>query len=107
MNDDLKTYLATLTFTHEAPTPTPSSPAVSKQVKPLETQLEEFTRSLPPAMLGRPWQICELLIRLEGKYRTHPSPQKLSEQMRKAGWTRQRCWSQGYDGVRLWYPPRE
>jgi hypothetical protein len=107
MNDDLKTYLATLTFTHEAPTPVQTPPAMSKQVKPLEIQLEEFTRSLPPAMLNRPWRISDLLLRLEGRYRAHPSPQKLSEQMRKSGWIRRRCWSQGYDGVRLWYAPRE
>ena len=86
MNDGLKTYLANLTFTCEAPTPAPSPPAVPKRVKPLGIQLEEFTRSLPPAMLNHPWRICDLLMRLEGRYRAHPSPQKLSEQTRKSGW---------------------
>jgi hypothetical protein len=104
MNDDLKRYLATLTFTHEDPTPAPSPPSVSKHV-PLDQQITELMRSLPPHMRDRPWSMSELVQRLQGKFRQRPHGQQVGEALLRYGWTKERRYAAGWDGRRVWLPP--
>ena len=105
MNDDLKTYLATLSFTREAPTPAQTPPAMSKQVKPLDQQVVELMRCLPAQMLCRPWSMAELVQRLEGKYRQRPHGQQVGEALLRCGWSKERRWSEGWNGRRVWLAP--
>lgn len=72
--------------------------------KPLETQLIELFRSLPEAELRRPWLMQELTVQLQGRYRAAPSPQKVSEALRKLGWRRARMYGR-WGGRRYWLPP--
>jgi hypothetical protein len=78
-----------------------------KSVKPLIEQVTELMRSLPSGLINRPWSMADLLPRLQGRYREKPHAQQVGEALRKLGWTRKRMWGKGYEGVRIWFPPRE
>ncbi len=73
-----------------------------KRTKPLDQQITELMRSLPPALRDRPWSMDELVSRLSGKYRDRPHPQHVGEALRRLGWKRERRWSDDYDGKRVW-----
>jgi hypothetical protein len=73
-----------------------------REVKPLTNQISDFIKTLPPALINKPWTMAELVARLDGKYRAKPHPQKVAEALRILGWKRVRYWRKGYDGVRLW-----
>lgn len=75
-------------------------------IKSLTEQIAELMISLPPQILNRPWSMTELVLRLNGKYRDRPHAQNVGDALRKLGWKRDRYWSKGYDGVRLWIPPK-
>ncbi len=75
-------------------------------IKSLTEQIEELMISLPPQILNRPWSMTELVLRLNGKYRDRPHAQHVGDALRKLGWKRDRYWIKGYDGVRLWIPPK-
>jgi hypothetical protein len=76
-----------------------------RSTKPLTEQITELMLSLAPALRERPWNMTDLVNRLQGKYRARPHPQMVGEALRKLNWKRQRVWSKGFDGVRLWMPP--
>jgi hypothetical protein len=105
MNDDLKRYLATLTYAYEAPTSAPSPPVISKQVKPLDQQITELMASMPRHARNRPWSMAELVQRLQGKYRDRPHGQQVGQALLKLGWNKQRRWERGWDGARVWLAP--
>ena len=48
------------------------------------------------------WNLAELTVRLQGKYRDHPHPQQVGDALRKLGWGRERGWGKGFDGARVW-----
>ncbi len=75
------------------------------RVKPLAEQITDLMNSLPPALRDRPWSMADLTSRLQGKYRARPHPQNVGQALRILGWKQRRCWSQGYNGVRLWFQP--
>lgn len=75
-----------------------------KRTKPLEDQITELMRTLPPQLRDRPWSMVELVNRLTGKYRDRPHAQQVGEALRRLGWRRERRWGQGYDGARVWLP---
>ncbi len=75
------------------------------RVKPLTEQIEALMNSLPPALRDRPWSMADMTSRLQGKYRDRPHPQNVGQALRILGWKQKRCWSQGYNGVRLWFTP--
>lgn len=70
--------------------------------KSLTLQIEELMRTLPPAVRDRPWQICDFVNRLEGKYRERPHPADVGKALRSLGWKRYRDWSVKGAGQRLW-----
>lgn len=72
--------------------------------RPLDQQITELMRSLPPANLRRPWSMSELIQRLDGKYRDRPHAKNVGEALRRLGWQRVRLWTEGYDGQRVWLP---
>lgn len=74
-------------------------------VKPLEDQIVELMRTLPPQLRDRPWSMAELVTRLTGKYRDRPHTQCVGEALRRLGWRRERRYADGYDGRRVWFPP--
>jgi hypothetical protein len=76
-----------------------------KRTKPLDDQINEFMRTLPPQMRDRPWSMAELVNRLTGKYRDRPHAQQVGQALRRLGWRRERRWMQGFDGVRVWVHP--
>lgn len=78
---------------------------VKQLVNPLTDQITDLMNSLPPALRDRPWGMGELVLRLRGKYRDRPHPQNVGAALRTLGWQRFRCWSRGFNGVRVWVPP--
>ena len=70
---------------------------------PLEQQITELMRALPPRELNRPWLMEEFVARLDGRYRTNPHAMRVGEALRKLGWVRRRDWSQAGGGRRYWY----
>ena len=77
----------------------------AQHYKPIEHQLEQLMRTLPPVELQRPWPMAEFISRLNGRYRDKPHPMKVSEALRKLGWVRRRDWSNAGAGRRYWYSP--
>jgi len=75
-----------------------------KRPKPLDDQIAELMRTLPPKLRNRPWSMAELVQRLAGKYRARPHAQQVGEALRRLGWRRERLWNAEYDGVRVWLP---
>ncbi len=75
-----------------------------RQLRPLDAQITELMRTLPPQLRDRPWSMRELVSRLSGKYRDHPHGQNVGETLRRLGWRRVRLWSNGADGQRVWLP---
>jgi hypothetical protein len=73
-----------------------------KCAKPLDDQITELMRSLPPLLRDRPWTMAELVHRLEGKYRDRPHGQQVGQALLRLGWRRERRWSNGFNGVRVW-----
>ncbi|MFA6444012.1 MAG: hypothetical protein WCV99_16880, partial [Sterolibacterium sp.] len=65
---------------HTATTPTTATTTTAaKAVKSLDQQIVELMRSLPPAMLDRPWALLDLVNRLEGRYRQRPHSQGVGQ----------------------------
>jgi hypothetical protein len=79
--------------------------ASPKSVKPLEDQIVELMRTLPPPLRDRPWSMAELVTRLTGKYRDRPHGQNVSAALLRLGWRKERRYGQGYLGRRVWMPP--
>jgi transposase len=73
--------------------------------KPLDQQIVQLMRSLPPAVRDRPWSISELVARLEGKVKTRPPAQAVGQALRRLGWSRVRPFDSSGQGQRLWVPP--
>ncbi len=72
-------------------------------VKLLEQQFFELVRSLNSDQLNRPWTMSEFVMRLKGKYRNRPHPQKISEILKRHNWRRHRTY--GINTGRYWLPP--
>ncbi len=81
------------------------APATPKTVKPLDQQIVELMRSLPPAVRDRPWAILDLVNRLEGRYRQRPHAQGVGQALRRLGWVRTRPEGASGQSARLWVPP--
>lgn len=74
-----------------------------KRTKPLEEQIMELMRTLPPQLRDRPWSMADLVQRLSGKYRDRPHAQQIGDALRRLGWHRERRYGL-YEGVRVWIP---
>jgi hypothetical protein len=75
-----------------------------KRPKPLEDQIVELMRTLPPQLRDRPWSMADLVTRLTGKYRERPAAQCVSAALLRLGWRKERRYGQGFGGVRVWLP---
>jgi hypothetical protein len=98
-------YIFSLSYPSDAPVP-PEQKVVpaAKSVKPLQQQITELMRSLPPQQRDRAWSMAELVQRLEGKYRARPHSQEVGQALQKLGWLKERRWARGWDGARVWLP---
>ncbi len=83
-----------------------SSPQL-RQVRPLDDQIVELMRTLPPQLRERPWSMADLVQRLSGKYRDRPHGQQVGEALLRAGWRKERRWERGWDGRRVWLAPTD
>jgi hypothetical protein len=83
----------------------PKPTATVAVAKPLELQIVQLMRSLPPAVRDRPWLISEFVARLEGKVTTRPPAQAVAQALRRLGWSRVRPFDSSGQGQRLWLPP--
>lgn len=81
-----------------------ASIAQVKRTKPLTDQINELMATIPHALRNRPWTMAELVTRLSGRYNDRPHAQHVGEALRKLGWRRERRWSDGFDGQRVWVP---
>lgn len=97
----MKGYIASLQREFEA-TPKPASPITA--TKPLDQQITELMRSLPPVLRDRPWSISEIVEKLDGKFRRRPHAQGVGMALRKLGWKRIRPSGDGGER-RLWVKP--
>jgi hypothetical protein len=79
----------------------------SQRVKPLDQQILELMATIPPMLRQRPWNIGELVARLQGIYQERPSCQHVGRALRRLGWSRQRRWEKGFDGARVWIPSQQ
>ncbi len=75
-----------------------------KCTKPLDTQIVDLMRTMPPQLRDRAWSMAELILRLRGKYRDHPHGQQVGQALLRLGWRKERRWEKGYDGARVWLP---
>lgn len=73
-----------------------------KRTQPLDDQILELMRRLPPAIRDRPWSMTELVNQLNGRYRDRPHAKHIGEALRRLGWQRIRLWTNGADGQRVW-----
>ncbi len=73
---------------------------------PLRDQLDALMRDLAPAQRDRPWSMEEFVIRLQGRYSTHPHPMNVGQALRALGWTQKRDWSRCGGGRRYWFPAK-
>lgn len=76
-----------------------------RRARPLDEQIEQLMRELPPAQRDRCWSMSELLPRLSGKYRDRPHAKEVGQALRRLGWHRERHYGHGFDGARVWLPP--
>ena len=106
MPTDIEIYYASLSQLYEPPPASIKSPVPPRQCKPLDRQIEELMRCLPPQLLNRPWSMAELVQRLQGKYRDRPHGQQVGEALLRSGWSKERLWGKGWDGRRVWLAPR-
>ena len=117
MSDYMKTYVQQLMerseetrrrhelrIEAEAKAKLAASIAQVKRTKPLTDQINELMATIPAALRYRPWTMAELVNRLSGRYNDRPHAQHVGEALRKLGWRRERRWSDGFDGQRVWVP---
>ncbi len=108
MHNILAEYTANLLYTFADPPPPTAQPTPApKQAKPLDQQITELMRSLPPQLRDRPWSMAELVQRLQGKYRDRPHGQQVGEALLRCGWIKERRWEKGWDGRRVWLAPKD
>lgn len=72
---------------------------------PLDQQIIDLVRTLPPARQKAPWSIDDLIARLDGKYRDRPHAKNVGEALRRLGWKHVRLWAKEYGGRRYWLAP--
>ena len=75
-----------------------------RRARPLDEQIDQLMRELPPAQRDRCWSMSELLPRLSGKYRDRPHAKEVGQALRRLGWHRERRYGHGFDGARVWLP---
>ena len=108
MTSTIQEYTASLAYSFvEPPQQSKPTPLPAKQVKPLDQQILELMRSLPPHLRDRPWSMAELVLRLQGKFRALPHPQQVGEALLRCGWVKERRWQKGWDGRRVWLAPND
>jgi hypothetical protein len=83
-----------------------ATPTTRKPVKPIDQQITELMRSLPPTVRDRPWQLQDIVNRLEGRYRQRPHAQGVGQALRRLGWSRIRPEDAAGEGRRLWLSPK-
>lgn len=101
--DDLRKRVAEINRLNEKKREAKLHP--SQRVKPLDEQIIELMSAIPPNLRSRPWNMSDLVVRLKGIYQAHPSSQHVGRALRRLGWSRQRLWANGFDGVRVWINP--
>jgi hypothetical protein len=72
---------------------------------PLDQQITDLMRTLPPARQIAPWSIDDLVARLDGKYRDRPHAKGVGEALRRLGWQHVRLWAKEHGGRRYWVAP--
>jgi hypothetical protein len=85
----------------------PVTRSCSIHTEPLDKQIDRWLAETPPALLIRPWSMCELQKLFVGQYRQHPHAQHIASELRKRGWYTRRVWTQPGYGQRLWFAPRQ
>lgn len=75
-------------------------------VPPLEQQIADYLRTLPPAAKLRPLHLRELLPHLKGRYRDRPHGLHVGQALRRLGYTPVRSWNEHHGrGLRYWLAP--
>jgi hypothetical protein len=78
--------------------PTPSATTYT----PLLTQLERLFATMPENQRRRDFTVAELIPRLKGEFRAHPSAAGVAAALRQLGFTQRRDYSRAGGGARVW-----
>lgn len=69
---------------------------------PLLTQLERLFATMPANQRRRDYTVAELIPRLQGEFRAHPSAAGVAAALKQLGFTQRRDYSQAGGGARVW-----
>lgn len=69
---------------------------------PLLTQLERLFATMPANQRLRDYTVAELVPRLQGEFRAHPSAAGVAAALKQLGFTQRRDYSQAGGGARVW-----
>lgn len=78
--------------------PPPSGTAYT----PLLTQLERLFATMPANQRRRDYTVAELVPRLQGEFRAHPSAAGVAAALKQLGFTQHRDYSRAGGGARVW-----
>ena len=78
--------------------PTPSATTYT----PLLIQLERLFATMPENQRRRDFTVAELIPRLKGEFRAHPSAAGFAAALKQLGFTQRRDYSRAGGGARVW-----
>jgi hypothetical protein len=69
---------------------------------PLLTQLERLFATMPANQRCRDYTVAELIPRLQGEFRAHPSAAGVAAALKQLGFAQRRDYSRAGGGARMW-----
>ena len=69
---------------------------------PLLVQLERLFATMPANQRCRDFTVAELIPRLQGEFRVHPSAAGVAAALKQLGFTQRRDYSRAGGGARVW-----
>ena len=69
---------------------------------PLLVQLERLFATMPENQRRRDFTVAELIPRLQGEFRAHPSAAGVAAALKQLGFTQHRDYSRAGGGARVW-----
>ncbi len=69
---------------------------------PLLTQLERLFATMPANQRRRDFTVAELVPRLQGEFRAHPSAAGIAAALKQLGFAQHRDYSRAGGGARVW-----
>ena len=77
-------------------------PPAATTYTPLLTQLERLFATMPANQRRRDYTVAELVPRLQGEFRVHPSAAGVAAALKQLGFIQRRDYSLAGGGIRVW-----